>query len=99
MMYGSASWVAVLDLAVKPLPIAGLGARPLPVGDVVESISGLTPGTSYSYVAFATNSVGTTYTSPVSTFTTPAVPTVNDAGPPAGGDQQARQLLNYLLDP
>src|SRR5205807_1461150 len=28
-----------------------------------ESITGLSPGTGYSFVAFATNSVGTTYTS------------------------------------
>src|SRR5205814_9251314 len=35
-----------------------------------ESVSGLTPATGYSFVAFATNSVGTTYSSPVTTFTT-----------------------------
>ncbi len=39
--------------------------------------TGLAPGTGYSFKAYATNSVGTTYTSPVSTFTTlVAVPTV-----------------------
>ena len=43
------------------------------VGVFTESITGLTPGTEYSFVAFATNSVGTTYTSPASTFTTLAV--------------------------
>ena len=41
-----------------------------------ESVSGLNAGTGYSFVAFATNSVGTSYTSPVSTFTTLACPTV-----------------------
>ena len=33
-------------------------------------VAGLTNGTSYSFKAYATNAVGTTYTSPVSTFTT-----------------------------
>ena len=46
-------------------------------GVFTENVTGLTPGGNYSYVAFATNSGGTTYTSPVSTFTTLAVaPTV-----------------------
>ena len=39
-------------------------------GVFTESVTGLTPGTGYSFVAFATNSAGTTYTSPVTTFTT-----------------------------
>src|SRR5262249_4960100 len=38
-------------------------------GIFTESVTGLSPGTRYSFVAFATNSPGTTYTSPVSTFT------------------------------
>ena len=42
-------------------------------GTFTETVSGLTPGTSYSFVAYATNSAGTTYTSPVSTFTTVAL--------------------------
>src|SRR5262249_50678316 len=42
-----------------------------PTGTFTETITGLTPGTGYSFVAFATNSAGTSYTSPVSTFTTP----------------------------
>jgi hypothetical protein len=33
-------------------------------------VSGLAPGTGYSFAAYAINSAGTTYTSPVSTFTT-----------------------------
>ncbi|MEK7951317.1 beta strand repeat-containing protein [Luteolibacter soli] len=33
--------------------------------------TGLAPSVQYSFAAYATNSVGTTYTSPVSTFTTP----------------------------
>jgi len=41
-------------------------------GAFTAAVTGLLPGTGYSYVAFATNGVGTTYTSPVSTFTAPA---------------------------
>ena len=39
-------------------------------GTFTESVAGLSPGWGYSFVAFATNSAGTAYTSPVSTFTT-----------------------------
>ncbi len=46
-------------------------------GVFTESVTGLSPGTQYYYVAYATNSAGTNYTSPVSTFTTQTVaPTV-----------------------
>ena len=41
-------------------------------GVFTEGVTGLSPNTAYSFVAFAANSVGTTYTSPVSTFTTKA---------------------------
>jgi streptogramin lyase len=39
-------------------------------GTFSMAITGLTAGTDYSFVAFASNSVGTTYTIPVSAFTT-----------------------------
>jgi hypothetical protein len=38
--------------------------------------SGLNAGAEYSFVAYVTNGVGTSYTSPVSTFTTLALPTL-----------------------
>jgi Cadherin-like len=38
--------------------------------------SGLTPDTMYSFAAYATNSVGTTYSTPATTFMTPAAPVV-----------------------
>ncbi|HLG69957.1 MAG TPA: hypothetical protein VK009_05975 [Chloroflexota bacterium] len=48
-------------------------------GTFIVDVSGLTPSTGYSFEAYATNSVGTSY-SPVDTFTTtvgaPAAPTV-----------------------
>ena len=48
-------------------------------GNFTEAVTGLSPGTVYSFVAFATNSVGTSYTSPVSSFTSVAVaPTVTN---------------------
>ena len=45
-------------------------------GTFSENVTGLSPGTSYSFVAFATNSAGTTYTTPVSSFGTFPAPTV-----------------------
>ena len=78
--------------SANPNPtIGGAGVTELndPAGGIgvfTESASGLTPGASYSFVAFATNSVGTTYTSPVSTFGPPTVtlnPTSQTVG--AGG--------------
>ena len=41
-------------------------------GAFTISITGLKPGKGYSFKAYAKNAVGTTYTSPVSTFTTAA---------------------------
>ena len=41
-------------------------------GVFTVNAAGLAPGTQYSFAAYATNSVGTTYTTPVSTFTTTA---------------------------
>lgn len=46
-------------------------------GVFTTNVTGLSEATGYSFVAFATNSVGTTYTTPVSTFSTPALPTVS----------------------
>ena len=45
-------------------------------GVFTVSVTGLAPGAGYSFKAYAINSVGTTYTSPVSTFTTLGPPTV-----------------------
>jgi hypothetical protein len=42
-------------------------------GSFTEYVTGLSANTTYYFVAFATNSLGTTYTSPVSTFTTAEV--------------------------
>ena len=55
-------------------------------GTFTEAVSGLTPGLGYSFVAFAKNSVGTAYTSPVSTFTTlsPPQPTITPSSLPEG---------------
>ena len=48
------------------------------IGVFTEKVTGLIGSTGYSFVAFATNSAGTTYTNPVSTFTTLAyTPPVN----------------------
>ena len=41
-------------------------------GVFTVNVSSLAPGTTYSFAAYATNSTGTTYAAPVSTFTTQA---------------------------
>jgi len=46
-------------------------------GVFTVNATGLLPGTQYSFAAYATNSAGTTYTSPVSTFTTVAAVAVS----------------------
>ena len=48
-------------------------------GVFTVNASSLTPGATYSFAAYATNSVGTSYTS-VSTFTTPAISSVSPGG-------------------
>lgn len=45
-------------------------------GPFTVNASGLTPGTAYSYRAYASNADGTTYTSPATTFNTPSLPTI-----------------------
>src|SRR4029453_12200711 len=58
---------------IAPL-IGGAGVSMLPAGSGAGvfsvELTGLTPGTSYSFRAFATNSAGTGNTSPVSSFAT-----------------------------
>ena len=82
------------------------------IGVFTENATGLTPGAGYSFAAFATNSVGTTYTSPVSTFTTLNFPTVTSptdtsitgtsatwaATPPAtaGGNDQHHSAVLFM---
>ena len=64
--------------------IGGSGVTKVPEGATVTGVftvyvSGLTASSGYSYSAYATNSGGTSYTTPASTFTTAAPP---PAGPP-----------------
>ena len=75
------AWRALLLDQQQPDLLNGSGVTEVDdsaggTGIFTENVTGLTPGTTYYYVAFATNSVGTSYTSPVSTFTTLALPTV-----------------------
>jgi alpha-tubulin suppressor-like RCC1 family protein/ligand-binding sensor domain-containing protein len=65
--------------AANPNPVlGGSGVTSMPVsgttGLITGSLTGLVPGTSYSFKGFATNAVGTGYSS-ASTFTTLALPT------------------------
>lgn len=46
-------------------------------GAFTANITGLITGTAYSFAGYATNSVGTTYTTPASTFTTLLRPTIS----------------------
>ena len=60
--------------------VAGTGTT----GDFTVAISSLSPGTAYSFAAYATNSVGTGY-SVTGSFTTLTAPTITTASPlPAG---------------
>jgi hypothetical protein len=45
-------------------------------GMFTVNVSGLTPGVSYSFRAYATNNVGTVYTSTIGNFNTPNLPTI-----------------------
>ena len=55
-----------------------------PTGVFTQSVTGLTPNTTYAYVAYVTNASGTTYSS-VSTFTTNSLaPTVSAIAPSTG---------------
>ncbi len=80
--------------SVNSNPIAGgtgvSGTLPAPVSSpFTVSVTGLSPGTEYSYAAYATNSVGTTYTS-VGTFTTAVdTPTINAGSPITLGENHA----------
>lgn len=72
--------------ATNPNPTVG-GAGVIEVGDpaastgaFTASLAGLNPNTSYSFVAFATNDIGTAYTTSVSTFSTLSTPAPLDAG-------------------
>ena len=60
--------------SVEPNPTLASGAvvtdPAATTGAFSENITGLMPNANYSFVAYATNNFGTTYTSPVSTFTT-----------------------------
>jgi hypothetical protein len=66
---------------VTMLPASGT------TGVFTVNAGGLSPGTSYSFKAFATNSAGTTYTSPVSSFTTsPLIPVAPSVNSPTASD-------------
>ncbi len=62
-------------------------------------VSGLAQNTGYSFKAYATNSVGTSYTSPVSTFSTPiAVPLTGTKTVGTGGDYASLTNAGGLFD-
>ena len=70
---GDRLWQSLMRLA----QIGGNGVTKVStsgaLGTFTMSITGMAVGSNYSFVAYATNSGGTTYTSPVSTFTTLAI--------------------------
>jgi len=78
--------VVYAPTAVNPNPHLGdFGAVNLvPISVTADGFigtaNGLAEGTSYSFNAYATNSLGTTYTTPVVTFTTLTRPTVTSSG-------------------
>ena len=70
----------------------------LTVGAFAENINGLTPGTGYSFVAFARNEGGPGY-SPVSTFTTTQTPATAIFGPATGNSGQTLTFTLLASDP
>ena len=67
-------------------------------GVFTVNLTGLTPQAGYSFVAFATNGIGTTYTSPVSTFTTLVAPIVNSPTSASIGSTTASLGGNVVND-
>jgi DNA-binding beta-propeller fold protein YncE len=105
---GGASLTAVgivyAPSATNPNPqIGGIGVTNLIAanapGAFTVNVSGLAPSTAYSFKAYAVNSLGTSYTAPATTFTTPVAPVCSLGasslleGPAAGTDSI---LLNVL---
>jgi hypothetical protein len=68
-------------------------------GTFSEHINGLTPGTHYYYVAFAQNSLGVTYTTPVSEFTSLTTGATSITGPSYGQRNHALTFTLLAWDP
>ncbi len=64
-------------------------------GVLTQDLTGLLPNTAYSFVAFATNSQGTSY-SPAGTFTTTILGPLSSISGPTSG--QPGQLLTFILN-
>lgn len=84
--------------------IAGSGVTkvvsPGTTGAFTVDVSGLLPGTAYSYAGYATSALGTTYTTPVSTFTTLLEPTISYAyGAPQVAIGGAASLTYTVINP
>ncbi len=62
-----------------------------------ERVTGLMPGIKYSYAAFATNSAGTGYTSPASSFTALALPTISAAFNPTSIPLNRTSTLTFTI--
>ena len=69
------------------------------LGVFADKISGLAPTTAYSYVAFATNGVGTGYSSVASFTTTPTGPATAIAGPSSALPGQALAFVLNAYEP
>ena len=81
---------AMTSLNNDPL-IGGIGVTKITslgtTGIFNVNVTGLTPHTNYSFRAYATNNLGTAYTTPVSSFTTPTpeIAIEQPLGTPVGG--------------
>jgi len=67
-------------------------------GVYTVSATGLSSGSDYSFVAYVTNGIGTTYTTPVSTFKTLALPTLSGLAAPNVFDTFATASANVVND-
>lgn len=69
------------------------------IGIFTRPVSGLTPGSSYSFVAYAHNSLGNGYTSPVSTFITSTLAPTNVVANAESGLTSYKATFNGSANP
>ena len=89
---------ANLDLVFGVTGVTEVDDAAMTTGTFADMVNALEPGTGYSFVAFATNGAGTTYTS-VSSFTTTQTPATGIGGLTNAFPGQAITLTLLASDP
>ena len=89
---------AHLNLMLGVTGVTEVDDPAMTIGVFADMVNGLTPGTGYSFVAFATNADGTAYTG-VATFTTTQTPATGIFGPTTGSPGQPLTFTLLASDP